>query len=154
MGSKDDELKSQVEAEARHMHQFSIGDIIGREGGDFLKGASAVPGGLRTHAAIEDYLATHLYDPDDALRVVLHQDLDGDLEALDGKPKKAIRRRVEAVLRNQATLSDFVRRVDAEWGRLMDERPFFEREGEAPHPDDPYTNELVRQRLEDLLRSM
>ena len=33
----------------------------------------------------------------------------------------------------------------------MDERPHFNREGSPPHPDDPYTNDSVRNALREVL---
>jgi hypothetical protein len=49
-------------------------------------------------------------------------------------------------------LKELVRSADAEWGRTMGERPHFEKEGEPPHPEDPYTAESVRNALAEALR--
>jgi len=38
-----------------------------------------------------------------------------------------------------------------EWGRAMDERPYFQRDGSPPHPEDPYTVESVRSALSDVV---
>ena len=51
-------------------------------------------------------------------------------------------------------LEELVREADAEWGRVMGERPFFEREGSPPHPDDPYTIESVRRALAGVLKQL
>ncbi|MBL8923546.1 MAG: hypothetical protein JNJ54_32125 [Myxococcaceae bacterium] len=54
-------------------------------------------------------------------------------------------------LKNDATLEEFTRRVDAMWGELHDERPHFQRMGDAAHPDDPYTLASVRHTLDQLV---
>ena len=54
----------------------------------------------------------------------------------------------------RAALDELVREVDVEWGRMMGERPHFEREGSAPHPDDPYTVGTVRNALDEALREL
>ena len=49
-----------------------------------------------------------------------------------------------------ALLADLVREVDMEWGRREQERPRFERPGEPPAADDPYTVASVTETLADL----
>ena len=61
---------------------------------------------------------------------------------------------VQQVLDSEYLLAELVREADAEWGRLLGERPFFEREGSLPHPDDPYTVESVRIKLTQLLEKL
>ena len=51
----------------------------------------------------------------------------------------------------RAVVLELVREADVEWGQRMDERPYFERVGAAPHADDPYTVESVRAALSDAL---
>jgi hypothetical protein len=51
-------------------------------------------------------------------------------------------------------LEELVRDADIEWGRLMRERPYFEREGAPRHPDDPYTVESVRTVLSALVKDL
>lgn len=53
-------------------------------------------------------------------------------------------------LKNDASLEEFTRRVDAMWGVLHDERPHFQTTGAAAHPDDPYTLDSVKQTLSQL----
>src|SRR5262249_12919088 len=52
---------------------------------------------------------------------------------------------------SEGLLQELVRAADAEWGRMMGERPYFNKPGAVPHPDDPYTPESVRHVLTDLL---
>jgi hypothetical protein len=60
----------------------------------------------------------------------------------------------QRVLAAENLLREIVREADVEWGRTMDERPYFEREGVPSNPDDPYTIENVRQALTDALNGL
>ena len=52
---------------------------------------------------------------------------------------------------SDAALHELTRRVDAVWGQLLDERPFFQDPGQPAHPDDPYTFASVRASLQALI---
>ena len=60
----------------------------------------------------------------------------------------------QRILDSDYLLEELVREADAEWGRVMGERPFFQTEGSAPHPHDPYTVESVRNALTGLLKQL
>jgi hypothetical protein len=60
----------------------------------------------------------------------------------------------QRILGSEYLLKELVRICDIEWGRIMGERPYFEMEGAASHPDDPYTIESVRKALSDVLQQM
>ena len=60
----------------------------------------------------------------------------------------------QRVLDSDYLLEELVRDADIEWGRVMDERPYFEKEGSPRHPDDPYTVESVRNALSGLLKQL
>jgi hypothetical protein len=51
-------------------------------------------------------------------------------------------------------LKELVREADVEWGRVQGERPYFEREGLPPDPDDPYTFESVRKTLAGIIEQL
>jgi hypothetical protein len=51
-------------------------------------------------------------------------------------------------------LEELVCDADVEWGRVMGERPYFEKEGSPRHPDDPYTIESVRMALSGLIERL
>ena len=70
------------------------------------------------------------------------------------RPLAALARITEQILTSEEQLAGFVRDVDAEWGRLYSERPHFQRPGEAPHRDDPYTFRSVRVALSGLLDAL
>jgi hypothetical protein len=60
----------------------------------------------------------------------------------------------QRVLDSDFLLEELVLAADAEWGRSMGERPYFEKKDAPPHPDDPYTVESVRYALSDLLKQL
>jgi hypothetical protein len=74
---------------------------------------------------------------------LLQNNLDQPLVALAGY--------CQQVLASDYHLTELVREADVEWGRRMDERPHFNREGSPPDPDDPYTNESVSAALQDIV---
>ena len=85
------------------------------------------------------------------LRCVTQSDL--FLENMD-KPLQVLCDCLGRVLHSPALLKELVREADAEWGQVVGERPYFEQEGRAPNPDDPYTFESVRADLSRLLESL
>jgi hypothetical protein len=64
-----------------------------------------------------------------------------------GAPLVVFAKCIRKVLDSEYLLKELVREADVEWGRLSDERPYFEKDGCPPHPDDPYTLESVRTAL-------
>ena len=69
-------------------------------------------------------------------------------------PLGAVKDLLETILASPATLYELVHQTDVLWGRLYDERPHFQRPGQAPHPDDEYTHESVRAALEACLQRL
>ena len=61
---------------------------------------------------------------------------------------------VQKVLNSEYLLMELVREADVEWRREFGERPYFEKDGCPPHPDDPYTLESVRAALTKLARAL
>lgn len=158
----DDASKKRTEhAEAiqREIHQrrsFSLGEAIGREGGDFLKGESSVPRLAQIIAEITNFVDQYVSDTSGALRTVLHRRIKTS-EVLVAKheaaPIGALKELLRAILENETALFELVGEVDAQWGQTMRERPYFQKPGQAPHPQDEYTHESVRCELERLLRT-
>jgi hypothetical protein len=60
----------------------------------------------------------------------------------------------QRILDSDYLLKELVRHADVEWARIMGERPYFEKEGSPPQPDDPYTVESVRSTLSGLLKQL
>ena len=60
----------------------------------------------------------------------------------------------QQLLDSDYLLKELVREADIEWGRVMLERPHFEKEGVAPDPDDCYTVESVHRSLSELVQHL
>lgn len=141
-----------IEREIRANRKFSINEAIGQlAGGDFMKGGSPVSRKRQAELALEDYLQRHLIDSGGVLRRVLLRHLGGSLIKRDyTEPLAALAEYIPSVLASEYLLEEFVREADVEWGRLQDERPYFEKAGSAPDPHDPYTIASVRLALSQL----
>ena len=144
-----------VEREVRRGRKFSLSDAIGRLGGEgMLKGASPVPPIEQTTAAIANYLRAHLDDAGGVLAQVMlrHVKSSGTLLEHFDQPRIVLASYVDQILTSETRLKELVREADAEWGRALGERPYFERPGRQPDPADPYTLESVRSALTRLVQ--
>lgn len=151
------EANAEIEREIRLGRKLGPKDLLAQMAGPgALKGASPVSPVHQAEAEIGSWLGSNLADVDGALRAVLHRHLKGSALLLDSleQPLIALAEALRRVLSNEHLLKDIVSEADVEWGRAMDERPHFERDGALPHPDDPYTVEGVRQALRDALDRM
>ena len=149
--------EAELEREIRAERKYSLAEAIGRAAGDLLKGASPVSHKRQAELEIEQYLASHLADSEGALSVVLKRRVLASaalLEARYERPLEALAALSERILASTARLRAFVRLVDAEWGRIYAERPYFDREGAPPRAGDPYTLESVRESLSRLLERL
>ena len=153
----DDEQRranAEIEREIRLGRKLGPKDLLAQMAGPgALKGASPISPVQQAETEVGTWLGSNLADVDGALRVVLHRHLKGSALLLDNleRPLVALASYLQQLLATEHLLKDIVSEADVEWGRAMDERPHFEREGAAPHPDDPYTLESVRRTLGDAL---
>lgn len=144
--------EAELEREIRSGRDFSLAEAIGRLGGNLLKGASPVTRKRQAELLVDLFLEQHLADAEGALRVVLERRLaESELASGYEQPLLALARTLEHLLGSQERLESFVHQVDAEWGRMYLERPCFQRAGQKPQPDDPYTFSSVRATLTSLL---
>lgn len=154
-GRDDSDQKKRIEREARLRRRGDLaGALAGADGGANLRGASPTPLAQRITLELEQWLQAHLDDPETALRSVLLRRLTARTEGLEtflGRPAALVAERLPNLLASPSALAEFVREVDMSWGRLYQERPHFERPGETPHTDDPYTIAGVTALLERLL---
>jgi len=136
----------EIEREVRTNRKFSLSDAIGQmSGGDFMKGGSPVSRKRQAELEVEEYLRRHLADSGGVLRIVMLRRLGESLINADyDQPLVALAEYIPRVLTSEHLLEELVRDADAEWGRVQDERPYFQGPGRAPHPDDPYTIDSVR----------
>ena len=148
--SKDDDIR----AELRRERKFSLAAAIGEEGGGFFAGGTTVLPTEEVAHTVSVYLDSNLNDSMGVLRMVLVRRISDDIALLDANvhhPLGAIVHVVEYLLACDTRLYGFVRRVDAEYGRMMSERPIFQRPGAPEDPEDAYTHQSVRASLTQLL---
>ena len=159
----DDQTKPRSEADAALQREilqgreFTLADAIGRMAGPgIMKGVSPVSGKDQAEATIQDYLTRHLTDASGNLRVALLRGVASSELFLKGygHPLDALAGCLRRVLDSEHLLKELVREADVEWGRMYGERPHFEKEGQPPDPDDPYTVESVRAALSRVLETL
>jgi hypothetical protein len=146
-----------LEREIRQGRKFTPQEAMARMAGPgSMKGASPVSPVEQAEIEIGTWLRSHLTDPAGALQLLVHRQLKGSGLLLDevDRPLVALARFCQQVLASDYLLNELVREVDAEWGRTMGERPYFDRKGSSPHPDDPYTLASVRAALNDVVRQL
>ena len=151
--SSDAELERAVLADRK----FSLAEAIGRMAGPgAMKGASPVTRKAQAEAAVDDHLRRHLADAGGVLvGVVLRHVSGGEALLADyDRPLAALAGYVRQALGSEFQLRELVREADAEWGRVMGERPHFDAPGRPPDAADPYTAASVRAGLSRLLESL
>lgn len=154
---RESNANEELEREIRLARKFNARDAMARMAGPgAMKGASPVSPVQQAETEIRTWLANNLGDACGSLKIVLCRHLKGSgllLDRLD-RPLAALAAYCEHVLATDYLLGEIVREADVEWGRAMDERPCFEREGSLPDPDDPYTAASVRATLSDVVSKL
>jgi len=156
-GKEGSDAEAAVEREIRKARKFSPQEALARMAGPgAMKGASPVSRQKQAEIEIRTWLGREVPDAAGALKSVLSRQIDGSpLLLLDvERPLAALKEHCSRLLKSDALLMEFVREVDTEWGRVMDERPHFERSGGLPHPDDPYTLDSVRDALSEAMQKL
>jgi hypothetical protein len=154
---KHSEADAELEREIRKERKFTLAEAIGRLAGPgAMKGESPVTRMQQAEIEIRSWLTSHLLDAGGALQVVLHRRVKGSDILLNNpdQPLVVLASYCQRVLGSDYLLEELVRESDMEWGRVMGERPYFEKEGSPRHPDDPYTVESVRNALSGLLEQL
>ena len=149
----DAELEREIRKERKFTLEEAIGRLIGPGG---MKGASPIARLQQAEIEIASWLRDHLADAGGALEVVLHRYVKGSdllLNEFD-QPLVVLARYCQRVLDSDYLLKELVRDADVEWGRVMGERPYFEKEGSPRDPNDPYTVETVRNALCGLVKQL
>ena len=145
---------AEIEQEIRQGRKLTAKDLMARMAGPgAMKGASPVSPVKQAETEIGNWLTCNAAGAGSPLQVVLLRNLKGSEWLLDhlDQPLVALAGYCERVLDSGELLKEIVREADVEWGRAMDERPFFQREDSPPNPDDPYTMESVRRTLVEIL---
>jgi hypothetical protein len=151
------EADAELEREIREGRKFTLEEAVARMvGPGGMKGTSPITRMQHAQAEIRTWLRSHLTDAGGALEVVLHRRVMGSDLLLDNpdQPLDVLASYCQRILDSKYHLEELVRDADIEWGRMMDERPYFERDGSPRHPDDPYTVDSVRNTLAGLLEQL
>lgn len=150
----DERDPQDIESELRQRRKFTPQEAMARMAGPgAMKGASPVSREKQAELAVEAWISGNVVDATGALQLALARLVVGSRELQDDPehPLPAIADCLQRLLGSDQLFADLVREADAEWGRRMDERPHFDREGVASSPDDPYTCDSVRAVLEAAL---
>jgi len=146
-----------LEQEIRKARTFNPQEALARMAGPgAMKGASPVSPQQQAENEILSWLSRHAEDPAGAFKNVLGRRIRGSqilFQNVD-QPRVALAEICRRLVGSHTLLEEFVREVDTEWGRAMNERPHFEKAGAPPHPDDPYTLESVRASLNRMLEKL
>lgn len=137
--------------------KFSLADLIGKEGGGFLKGESPVPKIIQLKTEIKLFISNNLKDLSGALQAVLNEQVNTEDEKISShqeKPLTALKLIIEDIIDNENIYHLFVKQVDLKWGQMNGERPHFQLPGQTAHPDDEYTHESVKKQLLDFLETI
>jgi len=150
----DDDRDRQLFLEAIAGREFTLADVIGQSGGDFMKGESPVPKLVQLKTELKRFTSTHLRDLSGSLQAILHQHIDQADEPISrhlAQPLLALEEIIEKFLSHSEILHELVQQVDFKWGQMYDERPYFQNLGTPAHPDDEYSHESVEIQLTDFL---
>jgi hypothetical protein len=161
MGDKPDKRRSkadvELEREIREGRKFTLEEAIGRLAGPgAMKGESPVARLQQAAIEIESWLRSHLADGGGALALVVSRQIKGSELLLNNfdQPLIVLASCCKRALDSDYFLQELVREADLEWGRMMGERPYFEKAGAPSHPDDPYTVASVRSALSGILEQL
>lgn len=120
----------------------------------FLKGESPVPKIVQLKTEINFFIKNNLKDLSGSLQAVLQDWVnisDDKISSNRENPLNALSLIIEEIISNDNLYYEFVRQVDLKWGQMYQERPYFQKPGQIPHPEDEYTHDSVKIQLLDLL---
>ena len=155
--AKRSDADAQLEQEIRKERKFTLTEAIGRMAGPgAMKGASPVTRKQQAAVEIENWLRHHMTAGNGELEVVMLrriQESEFLLNNLD-QPLVVLSTLCKKVLDSDYLLKELVREAEVEWGQVQGERPYFEKEGSPPDPNDPYTYESVHKTLCSLVKQL
>src|SRR5579862_6963705 len=157
MSSERSDADAELEREIRNEREFTLAEAIGRMAGPgAMKGESPIPRMQQAGVEIEILLKRHLADATGALHAALLRGVKESELLLNNfdQPLMVLTSCCQRILGSEYLLEELVRLADIEWGRIFDERPYFEKAGSPAHPDDPYTVESVRKTLSGFLKQL
>jgi hypothetical protein len=148
---------AELEREIREGRKFTLEEAIARLAGPgAMKGESPITRMQQAEIEIGSWLRTHLTDAGGPLEIVLHRRVKCSELLLNNfdQPLIVLAGYCQSVLDSDCMLEELVREADVEWGKVMGERPYFEKQGSPRNPDDPYTVESVRNTLHAILEQL
>ncbi len=134
-----------LQREIRAERKFSLAEAIGREGGSFMKGESAIPRPLRARTELDRFITAYLHEPTGALATTLYTWASDDIRVsrqLD-TPLVALAQILESLLAEPTTFSEFARRVAIAHSRLTGDRPHFQQFGQPAPADVEHTHQSI-----------
>lgn len=134
--------------------EFTLADIIGQAGGNFLKGESPVPKLVQLKTELKLFISQNLHDLSGSLQAVLQlyvEQADEQISKHLDQPLLVLQEFVEKVLNQPQAFYELVHQVDFKYGQMYEERPHFQQPGSPAHPDDEYTHESVKAQLTNFL---
>ena len=149
--SSPSSLPNEIRREILQGREFSLAEVIGREGGTFLRGNDSIPRPMRAIATLNHFLDTHLTDSEGALKPTLQRWLQEDArfsQNLD-LPLMAMAETLEEMAQPPA-LYEFARQVNVHWEQMYGDRPYFQKPGQPPHPEAAYSHEGIQSTLKEL----
>ena len=152
-GSDTDELQREMLAQQK----FSVAAAIGRAGSGLMKGESPFSRQEQAITVLTQWIDQQTSDPSGALKSILRRRVRNNEMLLANhlqQPLNALQEMINTILASDYAIEEFVRQVDVRWGELHQERPLFQRSGQAPDPADEYTHESVRRDLILLLEKL
>ncbi|MBE9062036.1 hypothetical protein IQ256_13810 [cf. Phormidesmis sp. LEGE 11477] len=147
--SANDLLTNDLQREIRNERRFSLAEAIGREGGSFMKGESAIPRPLKAANEIKQFIAAHSLDPSGTLANELSAWSIADIRLSRQleTPLVALAQIVESLLNEPVIFYEFARQVAIAQSKLTGDRPYFQQPGQPPDLDADYTHSSIRQYL-------
>ncbi len=154
---EQDDLDELIRRDILLDRKFSIAEAIGREGGNFLKGHSPISRLDQTISLINVFIGNNLNDSSRILMSVLQTTVKDDririAESIE-KPLEYLHNLIKSFIDNRELLYELTREVDFKWGQINNEKPYFQKPGDEPHPDDEYSHEIVEGMLKGLLKNI
>lgn len=150
MNKKQNPDNDEIQREIRAQQKFSTAGAIGRAGSGLMKGESPIPRQDQAITVLTQWINQHVQDPSGALKSILRRRVRSNEILVDRhlkQPRNALREIIDAILTSDYAIQEFVREVDIRWGEQYQERPIFQRAGQAPDSADEYTYESVRYEL-------
>lgn len=148
----ESDATSEIEKEIRSGRKFSIAEAIGREGGGFMKGESAIPRPLKAANEVKQFITTYSGKSTGVLADELYAWTIADIRfgAQLDTPLVAIALTVNSLLKESAMFYEFARQVAIAQAKLTGDRPYFQQPGRLPHPESDYPHHAIRQYLLDI----